>query len=89
MKAVALRLAPKRVEIEAGDVEIAQGRRMVQRVQSPERPALNVPSHFSTSTLPKKFLKSLVPEAPNHSASVTSCITPVNEYVTEKAQASI
>ena len=89
MKAVALRLSSKRMEIKAGDVEIAQRGRMLERIEPPECPALEFPSHPATSTFPKKLLKALVPEASNHHATVTSPITAVNEYVTEKECESI
>jgi hypothetical protein len=84
VKAVALRLTPERMEIEAGDIEVAQRRRVFERVQPPEHPASEFPRHLTASTLPKKLLKPLVPEAPNHRSSVTSRSTAVNEYVTEK-----
>ncbi len=83
MKAVALWLAPEWMEIEAGDVEIAQRLRMFERVKPPERPASEFRRHLATSTLPKELLKPLVPETPNHRPSVTSLITPVKEYFTE------
>jgi hypothetical protein len=54
------------MEIEAGDVEIAQRRRMFERVQTPERPDSEFTRHLAASTLAKKLLKPLVPEAPNH-----------------------
>lgn len=46
MKAVAPRLAPQRMEIEAGEVEIAQRGSLFERIQSSKRPALEVRRHF-------------------------------------------
>ena len=45
-----LRLAPERVEVEAGDVQIAQRRSVFQRIQSSKRPALEVSRHSSAPT---------------------------------------
>jgi hypothetical protein len=82
MKAVALRLAPQRMEIEAGDIEVAQRRSLFQRIQSPKRSALEVRCHFWALTFVKQVLEPLVAEAPYHRTSVTSSATRVNRFVT-------
>ena len=82
MKAVTLRFTPERMEIEARDVEIAQRRGLLERIQSPERPVLEVRRHFSASAFAKQFLKPLVAEASYHRASVTSPVTCVNRPAT-------
>jgi len=71
VKTIAERLAPERMEVEAGDVKIAQRRRMLERVQPPEYTILKFQSHLAASTFPKKLLKPLVPEAANHPRTVT------------------
>lgn len=76
MKAVALRLSLERMEIEAGDVEIAQRRSLLQRIQSPEHPVLE--GHSSASAFAKQVVKPLVAEAPYHGESVTRRVTSVN-----------
>jgi hypothetical protein len=78
MKALALWLSLERMEIEAGDVEIAQRRRLFQRIQPPKRPVLEVRRHSSASTFAKQVVKPLVAEAPYHSKSVTRRVTSVN-----------
>jgi hypothetical protein len=71
MKAVTLRLALERMKIKAGDVEIAQRRGLFQRIQSPERPLLEVRRHSSASAFAKQLVKPLVAEAPDHRSIVT------------------
>ena len=84
VKGVALRLAPERMEVEAGNVEIAQRRSLFQRIQSQKRPVLQVRRHSSASTLAKQLVKPLVAEAPYHRASVTRRVTGVNRSATER-----
>src|SRR5579871_3928414 len=55
VKGVALRLALERMEVEAGNVEIPQRRSLLQRIQSPKRPLLEVRRHSSAPTLAKQF----------------------------------
>jgi hypothetical protein len=71
MKAVALRFAPERMKIEAGDVEVAQCRGLFQRIQSPEHPFSEVRRHSSASAFAKQLVKPLVAEAPDHRSIVT------------------
>ena len=66
VQAVALRLAPEGMEVEAGDVEIAQRRSLLQRIESPNGPFLEVRRHSSASTLAKQLVKPIVAEAPYH-----------------------
>ena len=66
MKAVALRRAPEWMKIEAGNVEITQGRSPFQRIQPPKRSALEVRRHSSALTSTKQVLEPLVTEAPYH-----------------------
>ncbi len=75
VKAVALRLTRERMEIEARDVEIAQRRSLLERIQSPKRPVLEVCRHSSASAFAKQLLKASVAEAPYHRASVTLAVT--------------
>ena len=82
MKGVALRLALQGMEVEAGNVEIPQRRSLLQRIQSPKRPLLEVRRHSSALTLAKQFFKPLVPEAPYHRQSVTRPVTCVNRCAT-------
>ena len=82
MKAVALRCASKRMEIEAGHVEIPQRRSLLQSIQSPERPLLEDRRNFSASAFAKQFLESLVAEPPYHRTSVTRSVTCVNRTAT-------
>ena len=63
---VALRLAAERMEVEAGNVEIARRRSPFQRIQSPKRPVLEVCRHSSASTFAKQLVKPFVTEAPYH-----------------------
>ncbi len=63
---VALRLAAERMEVEAGNVEIARRRSPFQRIQSPKRPVLEVRRHSSASTFAEQLVKLLVAEAPYH-----------------------
>jgi hypothetical protein len=80
---VALRFAPERMEVEAGNVEIPQRRSLLQRIQSPKRPLLEVRRYSSATTLAKQFFKPIVPEAPYHWKSVTRPVTCVNRCATE------
>jgi hypothetical protein len=66
MKCIALRRASERMKIEAGNVEIAQGRSPFQRIQSPQRPALEVRRHSLALTLAEQVFEPLVAEAPYH-----------------------
>ncbi len=66
MKAVALWFAPQRMEIEAGDVKIAQRRSLFERIQSPKRPTVEDCRHFWALTFANQVFKSLVAETPNH-----------------------
>ena len=66
MKAIALRRASERMKIEAGNVEIAQGRSPFQRIQSPQRPALEVRRHSLALTLAEQVFEPLVAEALYH-----------------------
>jgi hypothetical protein len=66
VKAITLRLSPEGMEIEAGDVEIAQRRSVSQRIQSSKRPALEVRAYPSAPALVKQLLEPLVAEAPYH-----------------------
>jgi len=68
---VALRLASKRVEIEARYLEISQRCRLFECIQPPERSRVEVRSDSSASAFAKQFVKPLVAEAPYHPASVT------------------
>jgi hypothetical protein len=82
VEAVALRLALERMEVEAGNVEIAQRRSLLQRIQSPKHPILEVCCHSSASTLAKKLAKPIVAEASYHPGSVTRTVTGVNRSAT-------
>jgi hypothetical protein len=84
MNRVALRLAPERMEVEAGNVEIPQRRSLLQSIQPPKRPLLQVRRHSSALTLAKQFFKPIVPESPYHWRTVTRPITGVNRRATER-----
>ena len=84
MNAVALRLAAERVEVEAGNVEIPQRCGPFQRIQSSNRPILEIRRHFSASTLAKQLAKPLVAEAPYHPENVTHPVTGVNRPATQR-----
>ncbi len=66
VEAVTRRLAPEGMEVEAGDVKVAQRRRVFERIQSPQRPASEFRRHLAASTLAKKLLKPFIAEAPKH-----------------------
>ena len=66
VEAVALRLAPEGMEVEAGNVQIPQRRGLLQRIQSPKHPLLKVRRHSSASTLAKQLFKPIVAEASYH-----------------------
>ena len=66
MKAVAQRFSLDRMEIEPGDVELAQQHSLFQRVQPPERSLLQVRRHPSALAFAKQLLKPLVAEASYH-----------------------
>ena len=70
MQAVALRPAPQGMEVEARDIEVRQGLRMIQGVQPSQRARLEIRPHSPAGTGLEEFLKSLVPEAPDHDARV-------------------
>lgn len=72
MEAVAPGLASERMEIEAGDVQVPQCRRVFERIQPAKRPRPKVRRHFRALPGPKQPLKLFVAEAPYHGKSVTS-----------------
>ena len=71
MKGEALGLASKGMEVEAGDIEVAQRRSPFQRIQSSERAVLKVCRDSSTSVFAKQLFKPIVTETPYHCGSVT------------------
>lgn len=66
MKAVALRLASERMEVEARYVEVSQRCSLFKCVQSPERSPLEVRRHSSVPAFVKQLVEPLVPEAAYH-----------------------
>jgi hypothetical protein len=83
MNAIAERRAPKRVEIEAGNVHVLGKRRSIESIKTAQTAIVEHLLDAGGRAPLEQFLQTLVPETPDHILPVTSQLTSVNNLVTD------